>query len=324
MTMYLPRTDTSQITEALAQERHSVGGGAMNMVLTLVIVTDEADHYDAVRAATEAGREHPSRIIALIRRDPDAESAIDAEIRRPGTSGPGEALLLRLYGPLGEHADSVITPLLVPDAPVVAWWPGAGPAEPAADPVGRLAHRRITDALRAPDPMADLLGRIGNYRPGDTDLTWTRLTPWRSMLASTMDHPSGWVTAAEVTAEDHYPSADLLAAWLAHQLDVEVVRTVSNGPGITGTRLVTDGGDIALRRQDGRVATLSRPGQPDQTVALARRRASEALAEELRRLDPDLMYERTATFLKDMTERGESPGQRAVRAQADESAGAAQ
>ncbi|WP_017625565.1 glucose-6-phosphate dehydrogenase assembly protein OpcA [Nocardiopsis chromatogenes] len=322
MTMYLPRTDTSQITEALAQERHSIGGGAMNMVLTLVIVTDEADHYDAVRAATEAGREHPSRIIALIRRDQDAESAIDAEIRRPGTSGPGEALLLRLYGPLGEHADSVITPLLVPDAPVVAWWPGAGPTEPAADPVGRLAHRRITDALRAPDPLADLLGRIGNHRPGDTDLTWTRLTPWRSLLASTMDHPAGWVTAAEVTAEAHYPSADLLAAWLAYQLDVEVVRTVSNGPGITATRLVTDGGDIALHRQDGRVATLSRPGQPDQTVALARRRASEALAEELRRLDPDLMYERTATFLKDMTERGESPGQRAARARTDESAGA--
>lgn len=309
MTMYLPRTDTSQIAEALSQERHSIGGGAMNMVLTLVIVTDEADHYDAVRAATEAGREHPSRIIAVIRRDPDAEPAIDAEIRRPGTSGPGEALLLRLYGPLGGHADSVITPLLVPDAPVVAWWPGAGPAEPSADPVGRLAHRRITDALRAPDPLPDLLGRIAHYRPGDTDLTWTRLTPWRSMLASTMDHPSGWVTAAEVQAEDHYPSADLLAAWLSQQLDVEVERTVSNGPGITGTRLVTESGDIALRRHDGRVATLSRPGQPDQTVALARRRASEALAEELRRLDPDLMYERTATFLRDKALKDTAPAE---------------
>lgn len=297
MTLYLPRTTTSQITEALMAERLSVGGGAMNMVLTLVIVTDEADHYDAVRAATEAGREHPSRVVALIRRDPGAEPAIDAEIRRPGTSGPGEAVLLRLYGPLGEHPDSVLTPLLVPDAPVVVWWPGQGPADPAADPVGKLAQRRITDALRAPDPVADLMERVAHYRPGDTDLTWTRLTPWRSLLASAMDQPCGWVTSARVTAEPHYPSAELLAAWLSERLEVEVERGTSHGPGLTEVRLTTDQGDITISRVDGRVATLSRTGQPDQTVALARRGAALALAEELRRLDADETYASAARHL---------------------------
>ncbi|GAB2515832.1 glucose-6-phosphate dehydrogenase assembly protein OpcA [Nocardiopsis aegyptia] len=297
MTLYLPRTTTAQITEALMAERHSVGGGAMNMVLTLVIVTDEADHYDAVRAATEAGHEHPSRVVALIRRDPDAEPAIDAEIRRPGTSGPGEAVLLRLYGPLGRHADSVVTPLLVPDAPVVAWWPGVGPVDPADDPVGRLAQRRITDALRAPDPLRDLADRVANYRPGDTDLTWTRLTPWRSLLASAMDQPCGWVTSARVTAEDHYPSADLMASWLSDRLEVSVERATSHGPGLTEVRLTTEHGDITISRVDGRVATLSRFGQPDQTVALARRSASQALAEELRRLDADEIYESAARHL---------------------------
>ncbi|WP_285734166.1 glucose-6-phosphate dehydrogenase assembly protein OpcA [Nocardiopsis sp. ATB16-24] len=297
MMLYLPRTTTSQITEALMAERLSVGGGAMNMVLTLVIVTDEADHYDAVRAATEAGREHPSRVVALIRRDPDAEPAIDAEIRRPGTSGPGEAVLLRLYGPLGEHADSVVTPLLVPEAPVVAWWPGVGPVNPAADPVGRLAQRRITDALRAQDPMRDLLERVADYSPGDTDLTWTRLTPWRSLLASAMDQPCGWVTSAKVTAEPHYPSAELLAAWLSDRLNVPVERAVSNGPGLTEARLTTDQGDIAITRVDGRVATLTRFGQPDQTVALPQRSAAGALAEELRRLDADETYASAARHL---------------------------
>ncbi|MDT0330377.1 glucose-6-phosphate dehydrogenase assembly protein OpcA [Nocardiopsis lambiniae] len=297
MTLYLPRTTTAQITEALMAERLSVGGGAMNMVLTLVIVTDEADHYDAVRAATEAGREHPSRVIALIRRDPDTEPAIDAEIRRPGTSGPGEAVLLRLYGPLGEHPDSVVTPLLVPDAPVVVWWPGIGPADPADDPMGRLAQRRITDALRAPDPLRDLVERVSHYSPGDTDLTWTRLTPWRSLLASAMDQPCGWVTAAKVTAESHYPSADLLAAWLSERLEVPVERETSHGPGLTEVRLITDQGDITISRADGRTATLSRFGQPDQTVALARRGAAQALAEELRRLDADEIYESAARHL---------------------------
>ncbi|WP_017605198.1 glucose-6-phosphate dehydrogenase assembly protein OpcA [Nocardiopsis alkaliphila] len=300
MTLYLPRTTTAEITEALMAERLSVGGGAMNMVLTLVIVTDEADHYDAVRAATEAGREHPSRVVALIRRDPEAEPAIDAEIRRPGTSGPGEAVLLRLYGPLGEHPGSVLTPLLVPDAPVVVWWPGQGPLDPASDPVGRLAQRRITDALRAPDPLHDLMERVAHYRPGDTDLTWTRLTPWRSLLASAMDQPSGWVTSARVTAESHYPSAELLAAWLSERLGVPVERETSDGPGLTEVRLSTDQGDIVVSRRDGRVATLSRFSQPDQRVALARRGASSALSEELRRLDADETYASAARHLGPM------------------------
>src|SRR5699024_12462691 len=94
-------------------------------------------------------------------------------IRRPGTSGPGVATLLRLYGPLGEHPDSVITPLLVPEAPVVVWWPGQGPSDPASDRVGELAQRRITDASRASDPLHDRLARVAHYRPGDTDLGWT-------------------------------------------------------------------------------------------------------------------------------------------------------
>ncbi|KUP97378.1 glucose-6-phosphate dehydrogenase assembly protein OpcA [Thermobifida cellulosilytica] len=307
MTLYLPRTTTAQIVEELAAERRSVGGGAMNLVLTLVIVTDEADHYDAVQAATEAGREHPSRVIALILRDPDTEPAIDAEIRRPGTSGPGETLLLRLYGPLAEHADSVVTPLLVPDSPVVAWWPGVGPANPVADPVGRLANRRITDSHRAADPVADLVERVRHYHPGDTDLSWTRTTPWRSLLASTMDQPCSWITGVEVAAEAHLPSADLLAAWLARQLEVPARRRVSTGPGITEAVLYTEDGPITISRKDGRVATLHRPGRPAQTVALSRRRTAEYLAEELRRLDSDEMYEAAAKAMVERLSEAEVP-----------------
>ena len=41
---------------------------------------------------------------------------------------------------------------------------------------------------------------------------------------------------------------------------------------------------------DGRVAHLSRPGQPERRVALHRRDTTELLEEELRRLDPDDVY----------------------------------
>ena len=126
MTIDLTDTTTGGINDALTQARRHMGGPASGMVLTLIIVTDEAAQYDAVRAASQAGREHPSRIIAVITRRPKAESRLDAEIR-VGETGPGEIILLRMYGPLGQHADSVVAPLLVPDVPVVTWWPDEAP-----------------------------------------------------------------------------------------------------------------------------------------------------------------------------------------------------
>lgn len=303
MTLYLPYTTTAQIVEEMSKEQRTIGG-AHNMVLTLIIATGEADHYDAVRAATEAAREHPSRILVLIRRDPSEEPRLDAEIRPPGIAGPGEVLLLRLYGELGAHPDSIVTPLLAPDAPIVVWWPGVGPENPSADPLGQLAQRRITDSQRSEAPVRDLLDRIQHYRPGDTDLTWTRITPWRSLLASTMDRPCGWVTDAEVRAVGDFPSADLLAAWLAGQLHIPVRRVVSDGPAITGVTLRTESEDITVTRPDGGVAVLSRTGRPDQRVALPRRKPTEALAEELRRLDSDEMYHVTARSVGELFAEG--------------------
>ncbi len=155
MTIDLTDTTTGAIHEALTQARRRMGGPASGMVLTLIIVTDEAAQYDAVRAANQAGREHPSRVLAVITRKPKAESRLDAEIR-VGETGPGETILLRMYGPLGQHADSVVAPLLAPDVPVVTWWPDEAPYSPKADPLGTVAQRRVTDAAasEAPRDMA--------------------------------------------------------------------------------------------------------------------------------------------------------------------------
>jgi glucose-6-phosphate dehydrogenase assembly protein OpcA len=93
-----------------------------------------------------------------------------------------------------------------------------------------------------------------------------------------------------VQAEEHNPTADLLAAWLAERLLVPVQRDVSGGPGITAATLHTEDGDVGISRPDGRNATLSWPGQPDRHVALLRRGAGELMAEELRALYPDEVY----------------------------------
>jgi glucose-6-phosphate dehydrogenase assembly protein OpcA len=289
MMIDLTETNTSSIHEALMQTRHKLGGPALGMVLTLVIVTDESAQYDAVRAANEAAREHPCRVLGVITRNPTGRSRLDAEIRL-GETGPGETVLLRMHGPLGEHADSVVTPLVLPDTPVVTWWPGAAPAVPAADPLGALAQRRVTDAAASDHPRQMLTALAAGYRPGDTDLSWTRATSWRSLLAATLDQPYGALSRGTVSAEQHNPSADLVTTWLSGRLGIPVQRDTSAGPGITEVRFVTTEGDITLSRPDGRTATLTKPGHTERRVALQRRDTAELLSEELRRLDPDEVY----------------------------------
>jgi len=285
----LTDTTTASIRAALAVTRDQMGGPATGVVLNLIVVTDESGQHDAVRAASQAGREHPCRILAVISRDVRSASRLDAEIRS-GDGTPGQTVLLRVYGPMGEHADSVIMPLLVPDTPVVTWWYGLLPAVPSAQPLGLLAQRRVTDAARAKAPTEALAELSAGYKPGDTDLSWTRATPWRSLLAAIVDQELSPIVSGVVIAEEHNPTADLLTAWLSSRIGVHFAREASGGPGITEVRMRTTEGDIVVSRPDGRVAALTRPGQPDRHVALQRREIADLLAEELRRLDPDEVY----------------------------------
>ncbi|MGH8834861.1 MAG: glucose-6-phosphate dehydrogenase assembly protein OpcA [Actinomycetes bacterium] len=296
MTLDLTSTTSSRVAWAFLEARRVAGSTTMGMVLTLVIVTDETGCEPALRAAAQSAREHPSRVLALIAVPKSPQPRLDASVSVGGTAGPGETAVLRLHGELAGHPDSVVSPLLLPDAPVVVWWPGPAPTDPAAGPLGQLAHRRITDAASEPRPIDALRDRAKHYAPGDTDLSWTRLTPWRSMLAAALDSPPpGEVVQASVKGEPDSPSAELFARWLSARLGVPVARGDSAGPGLTEARLSLAGnaGDIALTRPDGVLAALSVPGRPDRSVALKRRDVSELLAEELRRLDPDDVYAAT-------------------------------
>ncbi|KUO03619.1 glucose-6-phosphate dehydrogenase assembly protein OpcA [Streptomyces caeruleatus] len=301
MKIDLTDTTSSKINKALVQGRRAIGTPAVGMVLTLVIVTDEENAYDALKAANDASHEHPSRTLVVIKRVSRSprdrtQSRLDAEVRVGADAGSGETVVLRLYGEVSEHAQSVVLPLLLPDAPVVVWWPVNAPLDPANDPLGALAQRRVTDTYASEQPVRELSARADTYTPGDTDLSWTRITPWRSMLAAALDQVVCEVKAVEVEGEEFNPSCELLAMWLADRLDVPVKRSLSSGPGLTAVRMDTDCGPITLDRADGSLATLSIQGQPDRGVALKRRETAELIAEELRRLDPDDTYASALRF----------------------------
>ncbi len=321
----LPSTSTAAVNKKLIELRQRGGAVALGRVLTMVIVTEDDDRTETViDAANDASREHPCRVIVLASGTRRAAARLDAQIRVGGDAGASEVIVLRVYGPLASEGASVVVPFLLPDAPVVAWWPSDAPDVPADDPVGRLAARRITDAAATRNPPKALAQRRAAYRAGDTDLAWTRLTLWRGLLAAALDQPPHEdVERAVVSGAADSPSTDLMAAWLAARLRVPVIRAKADvAGGLESVRLERRTGDVTLVRPDTKVATLTQPGQPDRRVALPRRPLRDCLSEELRRLDPDEIYESALQSLGDIR-RGRPPAPRTATTAPVRSAAAA-
>ena len=148
-------TTGTAVVKALAAERRTAGAVTSGNALTLVVVVEHQDVDEAEEAASVAASRHPMRMFVVVRRHIDAPvPRLDAEVTIGGRLGPGESVVLRMYGRLALHAESVTLPLLAPDAPVVTWWHSDAPERIAYDPLGVFAERRITDVRRMPDPSA--------------------------------------------------------------------------------------------------------------------------------------------------------------------------
>ncbi|TDP99956.1 MULTISPECIES: glucose-6-phosphate dehydrogenase assembly protein OpcA [unclassified Leifsonia] len=298
MIVDLPATTVSNISKALVKIREEGGAVALGRVLTLIIATHLGQEEEAIEAANDASREHPMRVIVVSteeERTHNGDGRLDAQIRVGGDAGASEVIVLRAYGDTASDEEGLVTGLLLPDAPVVVWWPGIAPEKASTSPLGRIATRRITDASAQPNPQEFLFHLGKTYAPGDTDFAWTRLTLWRAQLAAVLDQPPYEpITGVDVAGAADSPSTLLLAAWLRLQLQVPVQydlasRAIGSG-GIHGVKMERASGVIELRREVPNVARLSQPGQPTHDLSLPRRSLRDCLAEELRRLDPDDLY----------------------------------
>ena len=295
-------TNGTAVVKELAAQRRTGGAVLSGVALTLVVVADESRVAEAEEAATLAAEMHPCRLLFVIRRQIDAPAPrLDAEVSIGGRLGPGEAVVMRMYGRLGLHAESVVLPLLAADAPVVTWWHADPPERLATDALAVIADRRITDTANAEDPIRALRTRAADYAPGDTDLAWTRSTAWRGTLASTVDSVAGRrgepvrVLGGRVEGDPRSATAQLLAGWISSRCGCEVeVVEASRPPGATGVdavALTLDRDEEVQLQADRRGgAQLIQPNRPESTVALPDRVLGDLLGEELRRLDRDEPY----------------------------------
>lgn len=298
MIITLEDTTTATIGSRLVALREEGGAVALGRVLTLVIVADGSDIEPAIEAANEASREHPCRVIVVQPGDGRRAAGLDAEIRVGADAGASEVILLRPRGPARDVVDTLVTPLLLPDAPIVVWWPADPPSSMSADLLGQMAQRRISDVGTCSDPVGALANLAETYAPGDTDLSWARTTLWRGVVAAALDEPPyDRIKQVRVYGSRNRPSAHLLAGWLAYALKIGVtLEHVPNSTAVDGIDLVRSTGVITMRRPIGSaVVTIEHPGQPPRKVAMAKRPLADCLMEDLRRLDPDEVYQLALT-----------------------------
>ena len=308
MIITMSDTSTREITKLLldTQENYSLATGR---VLTLIVVADIHDDVESILDHVRtASHEHPSRVLMLITGNPDGDNVLDAQAILADDAGASEIIVMDLHGELANNLASVVTPLLLPDTPIVAWWPSTAPARPAEHPLGQLAHRRITNARENVDGNS-LLRLANGYCPGDSDMLWSRITHWRGVVASALDrYPHEPVTAVEIDGPADDPSVDIAAAWLSSALDAPVTRICSEQTASEPSRLFPirrltlerASGPVSVSVKDDKSIRVRVPGMPDSFVAMSTRSDADCLSEELRHLDPDWAYSQALRSLSNV------------------------
>lgn len=257
-----------------AEQGHVV---ARASVLNLVVhATREVHARRAAETIAELAQRHPSRAI-IVHADRDRSPGVEAQLSMhchlPAADAARqvsyEQILIRARGDSDLRLASAVIPLLLPDLPVFLWWTGTPPLdERQFDDLLAFADRFIVDSadFARPDVTLPRIARIcvsGRGRYGVTDFNWTRLTPWRDLVAGFFDVPQ-WraflphVTglrvgfAVDADGRDIHPSqALLLIGWLASRLGWKATEALA--PSEAGGLL------FAMSRPGGQIQVRVRP-----------------------------------------------------------------
>ena len=278
----LTDTDSSEIAAEFVRARRRAGSPAMGMVMTLVIVADEDDADEAMTAArsavARAPRPHPRR---GHRRRPRRRARSTPQVGI-GSGASGERALIRLTGEVTKHAESVVLPLLLPDSPVVVWWPGRAPRRPGRRPARRARHP-ADHRRRRRCPRSKAQGDAHPVRAPTRPATPTWPGPGSPAGGRCWPRPSTSTRARCIVGvgDRRADQPQRRPAGRLARRPAQVRRSTAaelRGPRHhRGGADAPSSGDITVTRSDGRLATLSSPGQPDRPVALKRRDLAELL-----------------------------------------------
>jgi len=213
-------------------------------VLNLMVYAPGEGSVDEVgQIMAEVTIQHPSRIFVMLPKPEAAAPKLAAWVTALCHLAAGarkqvccEQIMISAEGDAITQLPSLIRPLLVPDLPVVLWWrdvPRFGSR--VFDELAEDSDHVVIDSAELPDPeeglvkLATLMNRR-TERTGFSDLSWSRLTPWRVLVSGLFDLVDWRACLARLNrveiecTYDHagrrwIPSqAILIASWLASRL----------------------------------------------------------------------------------------------------------
>ena len=215
------------VEERLAELRGGERGEARTQLLDLVVLTDDPREAKRMtRLLEQLPGNRPSRaIIALAAHGARELDAAAEVVTTPSPSGAGELrceLVTLAAGDEGAVLPSLIASLLLPDLPVFLLlrldperW------EPLVKACWSFASRVVVDSTGERSGLHSLPGLLAREpKRSVTDLSWSKLTGWRELVARLFDPPRATRALArldhiQVThAGRSQAQARLLAAWI--------------------------------------------------------------------------------------------------------------
>lgn len=203
------RVDVAAVERELAElwrtaaEQSGAEGVILTRARTVTLLVYAATPQSAAAlgdVALQTSQRHPARTILLVA-DPDepalaaAVTASCRTLRRSHKQICSEQIIVRAAPGERDRFPSVVRHLVLPDMPVVLYWPAPDRADPLLEDLRDVADRLIIDSAAFPDrggppDAAALLNATGDGAPLG-DLTWGRLTLWRGLTAQFFAPPHG-------------------------------------------------------------------------------------------------------------------------------------
>lgn len=171
--------------------------------INLICIADDTDQAERIRnTVTRLAEFFPSRTLVLVRKPPptlERGLAINVEVeefpaKHRQTPIRFETITVAVAG-REELLASVAAPILLPELPDFVWYPsGTFVGSPLLEEVLDFTDRLIVDTANVKDPSGAMRYLAGlDSGPGEgklhlSDIAWTRLMPWRQMIAQFFDH----------------------------------------------------------------------------------------------------------------------------------------
>ena len=221
--------------KSAAAAREGSGGIYRAALSNLVTPVDPESHRALAPILVEVTRRFPSRLILVEIASEDTPRELTGEVaalchlRHAGGYVCSEQVVLRGGAAAGPLVPSAVRSLLVGNLPLTLLELRAGPTPPWIEEIAERADLRLVDAanLRPGPERRDLWDRIATDETGFLrDLAWSRLAPWREVVADAFDTAHLTATIQDVSrveieigSDDPLgPSASLFGGWIASRL----------------------------------------------------------------------------------------------------------